>query len=287
MAEVTGWQKLQGALGAQRADVDFSSADPQALHQALQQHQLLVLRDQTLTPESFAEAAARLGALDVYPFAESLPGHPHVVGVVKEAADESNFGGAWHTDTAYMPEPPAITLLYAVEVPEIGGDTLFADTKGAFERCSEAMKSALRTLTGHNTAGLVHSADGGYASVAGQSVRLRDSAVETEADHPLVIADPTTGQESLFFSLIHTSHFVGMPRPESLPLLEQLHGLVVAAENTTRLHWQPGTLAIWDNRTLQHYPLNDYHGRRREMQRIILKGDRPRARQSSGPTSKR
>jgi len=255
--------------------MDFADADPAVLRQALYEHKLLVLRGQTLDPAAFTEAAGRLGELDVYPYAEPIPDHPHVVAVVKEPADESNFGGDWHTDTSYVANPPAITLLYAVEVPEQGGDTLFADTVRAFEQCSEGLKSTLRELVGHNTASLVHQADGGHASVTGQSVALKQADRETEADHPLVVAHPETGREALFFSLIHTSHFRGMTRPESLPMLEALHRRVVAPENVSRLRWRPGTLAIWDNRAVQHYPLNDYPGKRREMHRIILKGDRP------------
>jgi taurine dioxygenase len=255
--------------------MDFAAADPAALRQALYEHKLLVLRGQTLDPAAFTEAAVRLGELDVYPYAEPIPDHPHVVAVVKEPADESNFGGDWHTDTSYVATPPAITLLYAVEVPEQGGDTLFADTVRAFEQCSEGLKSTLRELVGRNTASLVHQADGGHASVTGQSVALKQADRETEADHPLVVAHPETGREALFFSLIHTSHFRGMTRPESLPMLEALHCRVVAPENVSRLRWRPGTLAIWDNRAVQHYPLNDYPGKRREMHRIILKGDRP------------
>lgn len=275
------WQKMQGAAGAERNDLNFRTADPDELRRALHENQLLVLRDQSLTPDTFTQAAERLGDLDVYPFAEPLPGCPHVVGVVKEVEDESNFGGAWHTDTSYVTRPPAITLLYAVDVPDAGGDTLFADTVAAFASCSEGLKQTLRGLTAHNTASLVHDAQAGYASVTGQSVALKETAIETEADHPLVIADPETGREGLFFSLIHTSHFAGMTRLESLPLLNQLHRLVVAPENITRLVWQPGTLAMWDNRAVQHYPLNDYHGRRREMHRIILKGDRPQSRSAN------
>jgi taurine dioxygenase len=272
------WRPLSGPVGAERDDVDFKAADPEEIRAALYEHQLLVLRGQSLDPASYAEAAGKLGELDVYPYAEPISGHPHVVAVVKEPGDESNFGGDWHTDTAYVSTPPAITLLYAVEVPEQGGDTLFADTVGAFEGCSEGFKAALRGLTGHNTASLVHQSGGGYASVTGQSVTLKDTDRETEADHPLVVAHPETWREALFFSLIHTSHFVGMTRLESLPLLESLHERVTAPENVSRLRWQPGTLAIWDNRAVQHYPLNDYPGKRREMYRIILKGDRPKAR---------
>lgn len=269
-----GWQRMVGALGAENHDLSFADADPRALRAALDEHKLLVLREQTLTPETFTRAAARLGALDVYPYARAMPGFPHVVRVVKEPGDVSNFGGAWHTDTAYQTEPPAVTLLLAVEVPDQGGDTLFADTVAAFERLSPGFQSFLRGLTGHNTAGLVHGAGGSHAHVAGQSVPSQGTNELAQAEHPLVIAAPG-GRAALYFSLIHTSHFSGMTRAESLPLLEQLHAAVVAAENTARLRWQRGTLAIWDNRTVQHYPLNDYPGRRREMHRIILKGDRP------------
>lgn len=270
-----GWHRLSGPVGAERRDLDFRTADVEVLRRDLHRHRLLVLRDQVLTPETFSRAAARLGPLDVYPFAEPLPGFPYVVSVVKNEDDESNFGGAWHTDTAYAARPPAVTLLHAIEVPEVGGDTLFADTVAAFARCSDGFKALLRGLTAHNTASLVHDVGGGYAAVTGQSVSMKAPGTQTEADHPLVIADPDSGREALFFSLIHTSHFLGWTRLESLPLLNQLHELVVAAENTSRLVWQPGTLAIWDNRAVQHFPLNDYHGKRREMQRIILQGDRP------------
>ena len=270
-----GWQPMSGPIGAERSDLDFRTAEPEALKAALYEHQFLVLREQTLDPDSFTRAAAALGPLDVYPYAEPMPGSPHVVAVVKEVEDESNFGGDWHTDTAYVARPPAITLLLAVEVPPAGGDTLFADTVGAFERCSAGFRDTLRGLTGHNTASLVHQAGGGHQAVVGQSVTMKAPEGATEAEHPLVIAHPETGREALFFSLIHTSHLVGMTRMESLPLLEALHRRVTAPENVTRLRWQPGTLAIWDNRAVQHYPLNDYAGKRREMHRIILKGDRP------------
>ncbi len=269
-----GWRRLVGALGAERADLRFADADPDSLRSALDAHKLLVLRDQSLTPESFTRAAARLGALDVYPYARAMAGFPHVVRVLKEPGDTSNFGGAWHTDTAYLQEPPALTLLLAVDVPEQGGDTLFADTVAAFEGLSPGFKTFLRGLTGHNTAGLVHGAGGSHTHVTGQSVAKLGTNELAEAQHPLVIAT-NAGREALYFSLIHTSHFDGMTRAESLPLLEQLHERVVAAENTVRLQWRTGTLAIWDNRTVQHYPLNDYPGQRREMHRIILKGDRP------------
>jgi len=273
---VTSWRRLVGALGAECCDLDVAQADSAELKAALLKYQLLIIRNQRLSAESFTEFAAQMGELDVYPFAQPLPGYPHVVTVVKEAQDVSNFGGAWHSDTSYVPEPPATTLLYAVEVPATGGDTLFADMYGPFDRLSNGFKELLESLVGHNTASLVHEPGGSYGVVAGGSVTLKENEAVTEADHPLVTVHPASGRHALFFSLIHTAHFVGMSREESLPLLQQLQALVTEPSNITRLRWQPGTLAIWDNRAVQHYPLNDYPGERREMRRIILKGDRPR-----------
>lgn len=244
---------------------------------ALDRHKLLVLRDQSLTASSLTEFAAGLGPLMEYPYAEPLAGHPYVVRVVKEADDASNFGGDWHTDTAYVAEPPVITVLYAVDVPERGGDTLFADVARTFAELSPAFQATLRGLTGHHTAALVHESGAGHAHVAGQSVTLKVATQRTEADHPLVIAHPRTGQPALYFSLIHTSHLVGMSRDESSVLLRQLHHLATRADNISRLHWAPGTLAIWDNRLVQHYALDDYAGQRREMYRLIIGGEPPRA----------
>ena len=270
---MTGWQKLTGPVGAARSDLAALEVDPGTLLADLRRHRLLVLRQQDLDPGRLVELAARLGTPAIYPFAEPLPGFPQVVRLVREASDASNFGGAWHTDTAYLAEPPAITLLQAVDVPEQGGDTLFADMAGAFQRLTPGFQKMLSTLTGVNTASLVHETEGDHASLVGESVTLKDAQVATEAEHPLVIDHQ--GVKALYFSLIHTSRFVGMSRQESLPLLRQLHELATTASNTSRLHWEPGTLAIWDNRALQHYALDDYPSQRREMQRIIMQGDRP------------
>jgi taurine dioxygenase len=274
---VISWHRLVGALGVECHGVDVTAQNPEQLRAALRKYGLLVFRDQSLTPASYTDFAAKLGPLDVYPFAEPLEGFPHVVGVVKEAEDLNNFGGAWHSDTSYIANPPAATLLHAIEVPGEGGDTLFADMCGLFDGLSEGFQGLLESLVGHNTASLVHDAGGGYNAVTGDSVKLKEQHAATEANHPIVIEHEVGGRRALFFSLIHTACFVGMTRAESLPILKQLQSMAIEAGNVTRLKWQSGTLAIWDNRAVQHYPLNDYPGQRREMHRIILKGDRPRS----------
>lgn len=269
------WQPLQGAFGAELTGLDVTRVAPAELLSLAHRQQLLVIRDQRLDPAGLQQLAASLGELDVYPFAVPLPGTPHVVAVVKNPEDATNFGGAWHTDTSYLPRPPSLTLLYAVELPTHGGDTLFADMCAALEALSPRLRAILEQLEAHNTASLVHGAGGEHQAVAGESVARQAAAVVTEADHPVVRVHPDTGRQALYLSRIHSERFVGMTREESLPLIDFLQAFAVRPERCTRLVWRPGTLAIWDNRTVQHNPLNDYHGERREMHRVILRGERP------------
>ncbi len=266
---------MSGALGVEQRGTPVAELDVGELLDQVHEQGLVVLRGQALTPGSLTELAGRLGEPAAYPFAEPLAGFPYVVAVVKNPEDQSNFGGAWHTDTSYLPEPPGLTMLYAVEIPPIGGDTLFADMRTAYEALSPGLQRVLDGLIAHNSANMVHSGSGDYAAVAGQGVALKDSDSPTEADHPAVRVHPVTGRRALYLSLIHTECFDGMTREESLPLLSYLQAFAVRAERCTRLRWRPGTLAIWDNRSVQHYPLNDYPGQRREMHRIILRGEKP------------
>ena len=266
---------MLGALGATAAAGDVRDLDAHELNQSLNEHQLLVFREQSLAPRELAEFASRFGELDTYPLAEPVAETPHVVAIVKNPEDTSNFGGGWHTDTSYVEVPPKITMLLALDVPDVGGDTMFCDSYGALAGLSAGLQASLETLTAIYTAQLVHGAAGVYTSVVGQSVKTKASDRATAAEHPVVRIHPETGRKALYTSLLHTERFVGMTRPESLPLLEYLQAATIAAENCTRLKWRPGTLAIWDNRCVQHYALNDYAGERRVMHRVIVKGDKP------------
>ncbi len=213
---------------------------------------------------------------EVYPFANALAEDRFVVPVVKEPGDSANFGGAWHSDSSYLPAPPSLTLLYAETIPESGGDNLFANMYAAYESRSDGLKRQIDPLDAEFTASLVHSEDGAYAAVAGADRNRRNAdGLVTDAVHPLVPTHPQSRRKSLFVSVAHVAQIVGMPRDESRRLLDQLTRHAVAAEFYTRLRWAVGTLAIWDNRCTQHYALNDYPGQRRVMYRVILKGGVP------------
>jgi taurine dioxygenase len=270
---------MVGALGADITGFDVrncSEAELAELRCALQSHHVLALRNQQLDPVGLSRFAARLGEREIYPFAHPLAEDPFVVPVVKEPEDTANFGGTWHTDSSYLVRPPGLTLLYAVQLPDAGGDTLFANMFAAYDALSAGMQALIDPLRAHYTAALVHSDDGAYAAVAGADRNRRNADhLVTQAQHPVVRTHPDSGRRALFVSLAHTARFDGMSRDDSLPLLTQLAQHAVRAEFCCRLRWQVGTLAIWDNRCVQHFPLNDYPGQRRVMHRVILKGEVP------------
>lgn len=261
-AVVTGVQAL-----------DLAASELEAL---VARHQMVAFDAQTLTPETLTELASRLGQPAAYPFTPPLEGFPHVCEVRKEANDDANFGGAWHTDSSYLPKPPAYTLLHAITVPDTGGDTLFANGYAAVASLSEGMQNLLMGLRGLNTSALVHSDEGEYSSV-GQYSNTKQFDAETSALHPVLRRHPITGRASLYVSTIHTSHFDGMTRAESAPIIEFLQRWITRECNIVRLRWQPDMLAIWDNRCLQHFALNDYAGKRRLMHRVIVEGEAPEA----------
>jgi taurine dioxygenase len=270
---------MDGALGADVIGVDAGRIEPDQLDSiraALSEHHVLALRDQQLAPAALSEFAARFGEREVYPFARSLPDDPYVVPIIKEPEDESNFGGIWHTDSSYLPEPPSLTLLYAVALPEQGGDTLFADMHAAYEALPQRTRQEIDGLTARYTAALVHDGNGVHAQVAGANRYWRSAgSTVTDAIHPVVRTHPDSGRQALYVSLAHTRCFVGRSREASLPLLTCLAEHARQPRFLTRLRWAVGTLAIWDNRSVQHFPLNDYPGERRVMHRVILKGELP------------
>jgi taurine dioxygenase len=239
---------------------------------------LLVLRDQQLDAGSLREFGRHFGSLDVHPYIESVPGVPEVIAVVKEADEAQNFGGGWHSEVSFYERPAMGTLLYAVEVPATGGDTLLADSVQAYESLPHEMRERIAGLSGVHSAEHIYGVGGFYASRAsnGSGTRTRDMETATgRVEHPVVRTHPETGEKILYVNLAFTVGIAGLPDAEAKPLLSELIQHAVKPEFVTRLRWEPGTLALWDNRSTQHYALNDYSGARREMLRVVIEGDRP------------
>ncbi|MCG8548323.1 MAG: TauD/TfdA family dioxygenase [Alphaproteobacteria bacterium] len=274
-------QPIAGALGADIHGADLSrnlsNQTFDEIHQAFLDHLALFFRNQTLTPAQQVDFARRFGPIGIYPFLDGLPDAPEVIEVLKTESDEFNFGGGWHSDTAYLERPSLGSVLYAHEIPDIGGDTLFANMYMAYEALSEGMRAMLDDMIGVNSGAV--SAGGGRArrmqQRGGMATRNLDKADSFVAEHPVVRKHPETGRKSLYVNSIHTVRFKDMTEAESRPLLEFLNAHAVRPEFTCRFRWTPGALAIWDNRCTQHNALNDYPGKRRRMHRVTVEGERP------------
>lgn len=268
---------IAGAIGAELHGVDLgdslSSDTIGAIRQALLGHGVIFFRDQDLPPDRFLALARRFGTPLEYPFLKGIEGFPEIIPVSKLEHETINFGGVWHSDTTYLHEPPMATLLVAREVPEAGGDTIFANQCLAYETLSDGMKQLLAELRGI------------ASSAKADSSRTREDRIKSDgsadarklltAEHPVVRTHPETGRKALYVNRAHTVAFAGMTEEESAPLLEFLFRHQIRPEFTCRFRWTAGSLAIWDNRCAQHYAINDYAGQRRVMQRITLAGDRP------------
>ncbi|MFK7914400.1 MAG: TauD/TfdA dioxygenase family protein [Pseudomonadales bacterium] len=274
---------LSGPLGAAITDINLAqclTADTVAeLRSAFNHYGLLWFPGQSLAPEQQADFAERFGELEDYPFITPLAEHSKVIPIIKEPDTRMNFGGGWHTDTSYLPKPPSITMLQAIEVPKHGGDTLFADMALAFESLSPGMRTLLDGLRGVYTADLVHGKSGMYSKQAGADHPMdygdSDNVAPREVEHPIIRTHPETGRKSIYAGLAHCARIRGMTTEESKVLLEFINQFATRAEFVTRLQWQPDSLAMWDNRRLFHYALNDYPGQRRHMHRVTIQGDAP------------
>jgi len=274
---VIGVRRIAGALGAEISGADLARELPAdtvaAIRAAFLEHLVIFFHDQRLTPAQFMAFARRMGTPIEYPFVKGIEGFPEIIEVKKLEHERVNFGGVWHSDTAYLAEPPMGSMLLALEVPPAGGDTLFASQYAAYETLSEGMKRLLEGLRAEN--------DSAKANVT----RTREDRVKTDgkedaqsliAAHPVVRTHPETGRKALYVNTAHTVRFAGMSDAESAPLLEVLFRHQVRPEFTCRFSWRAGSLAFWDNRCAQHNPVNDYHGHRRVMHRITLAGEPPR-----------
>lgn len=271
-------KRVAGALGAEIHGIDLAaglgSEQAAAVRQVLLDHQVIFFRDQQLDAGQYLRFAQAMGEPIEYPFVKGLPGYPVIIEVKKLEHERSNFGGIWHSDTTYLERPPMGSMLLAREVPPFGGDTLFASQYLAYEALSEGMRKLLDPLRAINSSAKADVSKTREDRIASDG--RADARRDYEASHPVVRTHPETGRKALYVNVAHTVRFDGMSEEESAPLLRFLYQHQVRPEFTCRFVWQPGSLALWDNRCVQHNPVNDYHGYRRVMHRITLAGDSPR-----------
>lgn len=260
------------------ADISgISLADPvdeelfDELNRALLEWKVLFFRGQDITPDQQRDFAANWGGLEAHPFIKELVDQPDQVEVVRLEKNEalSGYENAWHSDVTWRECPSLGSVLRAVEVPAVGGDTLWADMAAAYDNLTPQMKDFLDGKVA------VHD----WVPLFGRNMDEKTKAALREdfpqVEHPIVRTHPETGRKTLYVNRAFTQHVVGMEPDESEALLQFLYAQAAFPEYQCRIKWQPGDVVFWDNRSSQHYAASDYAPHRRVMERITVIGDRP------------
>lgn len=264
-------------IGAEVAGVDLrdpSDAEIKEIDDLLLEHLVLFFRDQDLTPGQHVALGRRFGDLHIHSVVPAHTGHPEIIVLENDEEHPPNVD-AWHTDVTMDTEPPMGSILRAVDVPAVGGDTLWASMYAAYEALPAATQRMCDELVAvHHypdsfRKGILRQ-EGGYAKMEQYDKDHRP------VEHPVVRTHPITGRKALFVNSTFTKYIKGAGRKESDALLRMLWDhIATRPEFQVRFHWEPNSIAFWDNRCTQHYAVADYHPRHRLMQRVTIAGDRP------------
>ena len=237
------------------------------------EHKVIAFSGQQLTLDEFERVAAHFGPFGEDPYFRTLPGHPHVAEIRREADEKTPlFAEAWHSDWSFLPRPPAMTLLYGRIIPPVGGDTLYADQVAAYEALPDDLKARLEGLMGIHSARRGYSRAGQYGDKdVGRSMAIvaDDSAMATQL-HPLVRTHPETGRKALFLSPGYTIGIEGMGDDAAQKLLFELYALQCQEAFVYRHRWSQGMVTMWDNRAINHAATGGYDGHQRLLQRITI-----------------
>ena len=279
MSQSLDVQPISGALGAEVRGVDLGAALDDAtiaaIRGALLDHCVIFFRDQRFDAEQHKALARRFGEIFIHPNYAGTQADPEIVLMRREPGDKKIVGEEWHTDTTMVAEPPMGAILYAIETPPYGGDTLFANQYLAYETLSDGMKRMLAGLRAIHTDRKVAGPAARMNAQRSTKVREDDAWRETISVHPVVRTHPETGRKCLFVNHSYTVGFEGMTEEESRPLLGFLLDHGHRPEFTCRFRWTDGAVTFWDNRCVKHLAIKDSGPFRRFMRRVQVAGDKP------------
>jgi taurine dioxygenase len=268
-----------GSLGAVIGGVDMSQElDDEVvaeIRRALIEHLVIFFREQEMAPEQQLAFAKRFGTLNQHDQVKGMEDYPDIIEVRQEPSDTRNFGGAWHGDVTYLPEPPMGSILYAKEVPPVGGDTIWSNLYLAYEDLSDGMKALIDPVTVIHTPAIIYGLQSTDWSKDSSVKSAPTAKAHYDTEHPLVRTHPESGRKLFYVSGGYTPRFKDMTEEESTPLIDYLMYQATREPFTCRWRWQKGDVAFWDNRATLHYALNDYAGHLRVMHRVTLNGERP------------
>lgn len=270
---------IAGTIGAEIHGVDISQDLPDAtiadIRKALNDHCVIFFRDQTLSVEQHKAFARRFGKIFIHPNYKGTQADPEIVEIKRAPGDKKIVGEEWHADTTMMEEPPMGAILYALDVPPYGGDTIFASQYAAYDALSDGMKKMISGLKAYHSDRKVAGPQANMNAFRTTKVREDSEWTETVSLHPVVVTHPETKRKMLYVNHSYTTHFEGMTVEESKPLLDFLLNHGHRPEFTCRFRWEKGSVTFWDNRSSKHLAVHDSGPFHRHMRRIQLCGTRP------------
>jgi taurine dioxygenase len=278
-------EPLTCAIGAELSNVELGAASRDRdliaeIRALLLRHKVLFFRDQRITRAEHVAFARHFGELEDHPVAGSDPEHPGLVRIYKSPETPNDrYENAWHTDATWREQPPFGCVLRCVECPPVGGDTMWANMALAYERLPAHVKAQIAGLRAR------HSIEATFGAAMPTAKRLALKAQFPDAEHPVVRTHPETGEKVLFVNAF-TTHFTNFHTPENVrcgqdfthvgaPLLQYLQSQAFIPEYQVRFRWKPNSMAMWDNRSTQHYAVMDYPPCHRKMERAGIVGDTP------------
>jgi taurine dioxygenase len=271
-----------GQVGAEILGVDLGNlaeADLAGIRAAFADHGVVFFRDQTIDEAAHIAFARRLGTININRFFAAHPRYPEIALVLKEPDQTTNIGGGWHTDHSYDAEPALGSVLVARELPPQGGATAFASMYAAYDALPDDLRARVDGARAvHSARHVFGSRNSAYAALReeGDDGRIGNATAADVLDdvtHPVVITHPLSGKRALYVNPAFTTAIVGLDADESRALLDALYAHALDPRVQEVFHWQPGSVALWDNRSTWHYAYNDYHGHRRELHRITIEGE--------------
>ena len=264
-----------GALGAEVTNIDLGNATSEVyaeIRRLLLEYEVLFFRDQNITPAQHKALAESFGPLQTHPAYGTVEGFPEIT-ILESTPEKPTKIECWHSDMTFRQNPPLGTVLLSKIIPAKGGDTLWASTTAAYEGLSEKMQHLLAGLEAE------HSFEYGFkeslAEPGGRERLAGALAANPPVTHPVIHTHPETGKKVIFVNPLFTTKIIGMKEKESRALLEFLYQHIITDEFTTRFQWTENAIALWDNRSTQHKPINDYFPAHRKLNRITIDGDKP------------
>ena len=269
---------LSGALGAEISGVnlkDTSLKNFEIINNLLLEHKVIFFRRQNITPEEQLTLASRFGPIEQHAYVKGLDDYPEIVRIIKKPDEKNQWGENWHSDVSYNVKPTKAVILKSIKIPPVGGDTMFANMELAWETLDESIKEKIKNKKA------IHSSLGAKFFIEDyKAMESNGNYDEYSNEHPIVRTHPETRKKILFVNWTYTKKIVGMDKKESDEILNEIFKHQARLDFTCRFQWTENAVAIWDNRSVQHYAIADFFpgrglGHERIMDRIAIEGDYP------------